>query len=60
MNVKAKCPACAREITIPIDNFLVGRDKLIGNKRCPCGYVLNIFASVIAIPEGSASIEENQ
>jgi hypothetical protein len=60
MNVKAKCPVCAREITIPIDNFLVGRDKLIGNKRCPCGYVLNIFASVIAIPEGLASIEENQ
>jgi hypothetical protein len=50
--VKAKCPACARETTIPIVDFLVGRDKLIGKKLCPCGYMLNIYASVIAIPEG--------
>lgn len=50
--VKAICPACARETTIPIDDILVGRDKLIGKKSCQCGYVLNIYASVIAIPQG--------
>ncbi len=53
MYVKAKCPSCAREIAIPIDHFLLGRDKLIGDKRCPCGYILNIYASVIATPEMS-------